>query len=185
MVKLTDYSQPTPLVSQALSDVSPGRALDIGTYEGRNALYLARLGWEVVAIDNDQAPLDVLTEVAKDEGLNITTILTDVRGYKPTGSFDAILSLMVLHFLPEADIAQSISDMQDWTNPGGYNIITAFTADNPPALRPYLFPTDSLRIAYKGWRIESYEEAFTSWIIPEGKTEPERYMAARIVAQRP
>jgi len=172
-------------VSQVLSEVSPGRALDIGACEGRNALYLARIGWEVVAIDNNQAPLDALAKVAKDEGLNITTKLTDVREYKPTGSFDTVLSLMVLHFLPEADIAQSIRDMQNWTNPGGYNIITAFTADNPPALRPYLFPPDSLRITYEGWQIESYEETFTSWVIPNEKIEPERYIAARLVARKP
>jgi tellurite methyltransferase len=183
-MQLTDYTKPTPIVSQYLGQVPAGQALDIGSFEGRNALYLARLGWSVIAIDTDEQALKVLQKVADNEGLHIVTKVIDVRDYQPTESFDAILSLMTLHFLPEEAINSTMAKMQSWTKQGGYNIVTVFTEENPSSTRPYLFPKGSLRRAYDDWNIISYKETHTSWIIPEGVTEPERYMAARLVAKR-
>jgi tellurite methyltransferase len=178
-MQFTDYSQPTPLVKDILTSVTPGRALDVGSYAGRNALYLARLGWEVTAIDTDMAVLDTAQAAAT----KIVTLQADVRSYQPKGQFDAVLCLMVLHFLPEHDIIPTITKMQEWTKPGGVHIVTAFTDSNPTGTRPYLFPSGRLEELYKSWHVVSYEEAYSSWIIPEGKTEPERYMVARLVAK--
>lgn len=181
-MQLTDYSQPTPLVAKTLSALKPGRVLDIGSYEGRNALYLARLGWEVVAIDTDKTVLDTLQKIADAESLNVSTVVADVREYTPDKPFDVVLCLMVLHFLPEKDIAPTIARMQGYTRAGGINIVTAFTADNPIGTRPYLFPANSLRDFYKAWNIRECEKAYSSWVVPKGKTEPERYTVARLVA---
>jgi len=184
-MQLTDYSKPTPLVAQALADFPPGEALDIGAYEGRNSLYLAKLGWKVTAVDTDETALKALRDAADKQGLSIATITADVREYEPTGRFDAVLCLMVLHFLPEKDIASAIANMQAWTKPSGLNLITAFTDSNPPGTRPYLFPSHALEQHYGTWKIHQYEEAWSSWVVPQGKTEPERYMTARLVAERP
>ncbi|HSW81308.1 MAG TPA: methyltransferase domain-containing protein [Candidatus Saccharimonas sp.] len=182
--QFTDYTQPTPLVKNALANIPPGRALDIGSYAGRNALYLVHLGWEVTAIDTDAIALNTLQATAARGNLKITTRQADVRNYQPKDQFDAILCLMVLHFLPEQDIAPTIAKMQEWTKPQGTNIVTAFTDGNLPGTRPYLFPSGRLKELYKSWHITSYEETYSSWIIPEGKTEPERYMVARLVAEK-
>lgn len=183
-MRLTDYSKPTPLVAQALGGIGPGRVLDVGSHNGRNALYLARLGWNVVAIDTDASALAQLSAFAKKEGLSISTICVDIRTYAPEGEFDAILSLMVLHFLSEADIEPTIRTVQHWTRSGGINIITAFTDDNPMETRPYLFPAGSVREYYKSWNVAQYEEVYSSWIVPEGKTKPERYRVARLTGQK-
>lgn len=183
-MQLTDYSQPTPLVKTALADVKPGRVLDVGSFTGRNALYLARLGWEVTAIDTDAAVLKTLRDTATSEHLSIVTQRADARTYRPERQFDAVLCLMVLHFLPEQDIAPAIAKMQSWTKPQGLNIVSAFTAGNPAGTRPYLFPAGQLKDLYSGWDIASYNEGYSSWIVPEGKTEPERYTVARLVARQ-
>jgi len=183
-IQLTDYTQPTPLVKDTLANISPGNALDIGSYAGRNALYLAHLGWDVTAIDTDATALDTLQATAAREKLNITTQQADVRKYHPKKQFDTIMCLMVLHFLLEHDVAPTIAKMQEWTKPQGIHIVTAFTDGNPPSTRPYLFPAGKLKELYENWHIISYEETYSSWIIPDGKTEPERYMVARLVAEK-
>lgn len=183
-MQLTDYNQPTPLVSQTLAHRKPGHVLDIGAYAGRNALYLARLGWEVTAIDTDKEVLAHLQAIADQEGLTVHTIVIDVCDYIPTTHFDAILALMILHFLPDYEIDPVIEKMQQWTNEGGINIVTAFTAENPVGTRPYLFPVDGLKESYGDWSMKQYEESCTSWVVPDGKVNPERYMAARLVAQK-
>src|SRR5438876_11941422 len=109
--------QPTPLVKTALAGIKPGQVLNVGSFTGRNALYLARLGWEVTAIDTDAAVLKTLRETAASEHLPIIIQQADVRTYQPERQFDAILCLMVLHFLPEKDIMSTITNMQSWTKP--------------------------------------------------------------------
>jgi SAM-dependent methyltransferase len=42
---------PNRFVAAELSDLSPGRALDVAAGEGRNALWLAGRGWQVTALD--------------------------------------------------------------------------------------------------------------------------------------
>ena len=42
---------PNQFVESELVDLAPGSALDLASGEGRNALWLASLGWQVTAID--------------------------------------------------------------------------------------------------------------------------------------
>ena len=44
-------SGPNQFVEQALTDLPPGRALDLACGEGRNARWLAERGWQVTAMD--------------------------------------------------------------------------------------------------------------------------------------
>ncbi|MGH8921197.1 MAG: class I SAM-dependent methyltransferase [Actinomycetes bacterium] len=50
--------RPNQWVEQQLSDLPPGRALDVACGEGRNALWLAGLGWQVTALDFSPVGLD-------------------------------------------------------------------------------------------------------------------------------
>ena len=43
--------QPTELLRYAIKDRAPGRALDIGMGQGRNAIFLAQQGWDVTGFD--------------------------------------------------------------------------------------------------------------------------------------
>ncbi len=183
--QLADFSQPSPLVVDALSNVQPGRVLDIGCENGRNSLYLAERGWQVTALDIDQAALANLAAVAKSKKLSIDIQNRDITKYQPAGQFEAIICLMTLHFLSADDVPKVITAIQDWTTPGGLNIISAFTSDNPINTRPFLFAPQSLVEAYARWNVERYKEGLTNWIVPQGKTKPEQYMAARLVARRP
>ena len=49
---------PNQFVEQALADLPPGRAVDLAAGEGRNAIWLARRGWRVTAVDFSQVGLD-------------------------------------------------------------------------------------------------------------------------------
>jgi SAM-dependent methyltransferase len=51
-------SGPNEFVAAELVGLRPGRALDVAAGEGRNALWLAELGWEVTALDFSLVALD-------------------------------------------------------------------------------------------------------------------------------
>jgi SAM-dependent methyltransferase len=50
--------EPNQFVAAECAGLPPGRALDLAAGEGRNAIWLARRGWDVTAVDFSQAGLD-------------------------------------------------------------------------------------------------------------------------------
>jgi tellurite methyltransferase len=69
---------PEPLLLEAVRLRSPGRALDLACGLGRNALYLAAQGWDVVAVDYSRVALDILSERAT-KGLSVHPVLADLE----------------------------------------------------------------------------------------------------------
>ncbi len=76
-------THPSAFVEQWLPrlevDSDHPRAVDVGCGAGRNALHLARHGWQVDAIDVSQVALDQLAAKASDEQLAINCIQADLE----------------------------------------------------------------------------------------------------------
>lgn len=78
----------------------PGRALDLGTGEGRNAIWLAKLGWRVTAVDFSDVGLQKARQIARGAGADIDWVEADLRTYAPEpGAFDLVV-VMYIHFSP-------------------------------------------------------------------------------------
>src|SRR5512134_2885636 len=54
--------EPAALLVRAARDLAPGRALDLACGAGRNAVWLVRRGWEVVAIDGAAEAVRIVRE---------------------------------------------------------------------------------------------------------------------------
>ena len=91
--------EPASVLVEAATDLPPGRALDLACGAGRNALWLARRGWEVVAIDGASEAVRILQEHAG--GLRIDTRVLDLEDGEPLpfddASFDLVAILFYLH----------------------------------------------------------------------------------------
>ena len=60
---------PNQFVAEELAMLPPGRALDLGCGEGRNALWLAARGWRVTGVDFSGAALARAARLADDAGV--------------------------------------------------------------------------------------------------------------------
>lgn len=69
---------PSPFLIEMVKGMKPGRALDIGMGQGRNALYLASQGWRVTGIDISDEGIRQARAAAAEQKLSIETILQDV-----------------------------------------------------------------------------------------------------------
>lgn len=63
--------QPNALLVETVQGRKPGRALDIGMGQGRNALFLARQGWQVTGLDVADQAVAVARQQAQREGLKL------------------------------------------------------------------------------------------------------------------
>ena len=149
-------------VVEAAKLITPGRALDLGCGNGRNALFLNLKGFEVTGWDNNPASLARLSQIIADEGLTgIETAEKDLNNLRFNGAWDFVLSTVVMMFLQPETIPQLIADMQASTVKGGYNLIVAAmdTEDYPCDQGfPFAFKSGELSDYYRKWHILKYNE---------------------------
>src|SRR5665811_1227266 len=57
---------PNMWVEQVASGLAPGAVLDLGAGEGRNALWLAEIGWHATAVDFSGVAIDRARDLARE-----------------------------------------------------------------------------------------------------------------------
>ncbi|MEM6049074.1 tellurite resistance methyltransferase TehB [Erwinia sp. P7711] len=149
-------------VLEAVDRIPPGRALDVGCGNGRNALWLNLKGFEVTGWDNNPASLARLNQIIAEENLRgIVTAQKDLNTWRFNGAWDFVFSTVVMMFLQPETIPQLIADMQASTVKGGYNLIVAAmdTEDYPCDQGfPFAFKSGELSDYYRKWHIVKYNE---------------------------
>lgn len=121
---------PTPYMEYALERLRHGRILDLGCGAGKLALYLARLGYEVEALDNNAEALESLSNKAQTEGLNIKTIEGDLHTYDPGNQYDGVFAINSIHFAPQDVMLRTFERIKDMTALGGWNVISVWAVEN-------------------------------------------------------
>ena len=142
--------------------IQPCSALDMGCSNGRNALFLSQLGFQVTAVDNNPGAIGALQSIVEQEGIStIETRVYDINAAALDASYGFIACTVTLMFLDPTRVAEVIADMQRSTETGGYNLIVCAmsTAAHPcPAPFPFTFDEGQLSAAYAGWELVKYNE---------------------------
>jgi SAM-dependent methyltransferase len=98
------HGEPNSVVQDALARLAPGRALDLGCGNGRNAMWLAERGWRVTAVDFSTEALRQARERAAATGADVDWVEADLATYEPVRqAFDLVL-VAYLH-VPEPERA--------------------------------------------------------------------------------
>jgi 2-polyprenyl-3-methyl-5-hydroxy-6-metoxy-1,4-benzoquinol methylase len=85
-------SGPNCFVAEELAALPPGRAIDLGTGEGRNAIWLAERGFTVTAVDFSRVGLARAAGLAAGRGVSVDWVHADLLDYQPTpGGYDLVL----------------------------------------------------------------------------------------------
>ena len=101
-----------------VGDLTPGRALDVGSGEGADAIWLAQRGWTVTAIDISDVAVSRAREAAESAGVSVEWITGDaLQAPLPARSFD----LMSLQYpaLPKAAGEPAVRALLETVRPGG------------------------------------------------------------------
>ncbi len=122
-------AQANQFVMAELSGLPPGRALDLGAGEGRNAIWLAEQGWQVTAVDFSAVGLAKGAKLAEGRGVSVQWAEADLREYEPApGRYDLVL-LAYIH-LPGDGFARLLGTAADALAPGGTLLVIGHDLDN-------------------------------------------------------
>ncbi|PWU00597.1 MAG: SAM-dependent methyltransferase [Terriglobia bacterium] len=146
-------STPVPLLVEVADLLPPGRALDLACGAGRNALYLAGLGWSVVAVDSSQAALDIVRNRAAAARLAIDIrqgdLEADACAVEPD-AYDLICDFFYLqrNLFPRIRAA---------VRPGGLFTAEIHLRDAQP--HRFVLEPGELRQEFASWKILYYSES--------------------------
>ncbi len=100
-----------------------GKALDLATGEGRNAVYAASLGYDVLAVDVSDIGIKKAKALALEKKLNINALVADLDDYEfDKDTFDLVMCFNFLERKLFPKIRQSLK-------PGGLIFYETFTLD--------------------------------------------------------
>ena len=120
---------PNRFVEEEVAALPPGRAIDLATGEGRNAIWLAEHGWQVTAVDFSAAGLARAARLAAERSVTVDWVRADLLTYQPAPrSYDLVL-IAYLH-LPSADLARVFRAAAAAVAPGGTLLVIGHDRDN-------------------------------------------------------
>ena len=112
---------------------APIKVLDLGCGQGRDALFIARLGHQVLAVDTSVTGISQLDAEAKAENLPIDAIVANLIDYHPTGFFGVVVLDRILHMLPEEQRLAVLRRVLDVVTGNGH-VLIADEKENLPAM---------------------------------------------------
>jgi len=165
-------TEPNEYFKEVIDQMKPGKLLLPAEGEGRNAIYAAKLGWEVTAFDQSESGKQKALNLAKENGVTIDYQIMSISDFEiPENKYDAI-GLIYAHF-PSSIRSKFHNQLVHSLNPNGVIILEAF---NPKQLKnnsggpkdeSLLYPMTCLEYDFEGLEMEELKEVTLD--LSEGK----------------
>ncbi len=110
--------------------------LDLGCGQGRDALFIARLGHSVFGVDISPSGIAQMLDDAMAEKLDVKAECIDVVDFKPSDSYGIVLIDRTLHMLAAEDRLRVLSNIETSVEKLGY-ILIADENKNLQAMRDF------------------------------------------------
>lgn len=123
---------PDPLLKRFADRIEPGgTALDVGSGQGRNALFLARRGYTVDALDPSAKAAEDTTAAARAEGLPVRAHACGFETFAVADRpYEAVLLFGLIQVLTREELGLLSARVVGWTAPGGLVFATAFSTED-------------------------------------------------------
>ena len=135
-----------------------GKALAIADGEGRNGVWLAEQGLDVVALDFSEAAQIKAASLAKERGVGITLIKADVLAWDyPANAFDVVIDIFT-QFSSPMERARKWRRVHQSLKPGGLVIVQGYApkqlqyGTGGPKKIENLYTRDMLEDAFRSFR---------------------------------
>lgn len=168
------FVEPSQLVVDFSESLAPGEALDVACGPGRNALYLAKQGWRVTAVDGSPPAIEILGDRAIKRNVSIDAHLADLeRGEFQIApeAFDLILDCYYLQ-------RELMAAIKAGVRPGGMVMVIVHLAEPDQPCTLTRAQPGELRGFFPDWKILHYYEG-------PSKEAGHKRPVAELVARKP
>ncbi len=183
-----DRTHPSPFLEEWLPRLTvssaPPCAVDIACGNGRNALFLARNGWQVDAVDISDVALQNVAESAGRQALTVKCIVADLESAEPLSASvlpPATYDLAIVFRYANLALLQRLRIS---LKPGGYLIVEAHMQSDAEVIGPksgrFRLAPGALREAAGGLDIVAYSEGLVE--DPDGRLAALARLVARAVS---
>ena len=111
--------------------LTPGRALDMGCGTGGNAVWLAKQGWQVTAVDYSQVAIDMGRRLAAEQGVSVEFVVADASTYEPLGHPD-LITCFYIQLFPQSRL-NMLANMSNALAPKGTFLFVSHDKSSPPS----------------------------------------------------
>jgi len=147
--------KPIPFLVDNVHLLRKGKVLDIAMGEGRNGVYLATQGFEVLGLDISEKGLAKAHNLAKKNNVTIETKVVDLESFtlKPN-SYDVILCTYYMQ-------KNLFKQFQSALKPGGMIVVETYNVDYlkyAQFSRKWALDTNEMLDIFKGLRVIRYQD---------------------------
>lgn len=135
------------------------RVLDIGSGEGRDAVYFARNGFHVDALELSAPGVEKIRQYSQSMSCVVNVIHADMTGYELGCDYDVVFSMGSLQFLPVEQRRRHFELWKSHTRPYGLNAYSVFVKKPFLVTAPdwqeneYFYISGDLASHYHDWEI--------------------------------
>jgi 2-polyprenyl-3-methyl-5-hydroxy-6-metoxy-1,4-benzoquinol methylase len=148
-------TNPNAFLMEMVKGRKPGKALDVGMGQGRNAIWLAQQGWDVTGFDPAEKAVALAKQNAEKAGVKLTT---EIKGWEDFDFGENRWDLVVLSYVGAREFNGIVTKA---LKPGGVVVLEAFHADATKSGSiggAVVFDSGELPALFKDLRVVRYEE---------------------------
>jgi len=140
------------------------KVLEIACGEGKNAVFFARCGYEVDAIDLSSTGVEKTKRLAEKARVYVNAFKADIWDYRLEQNYDIIFSSGAFHYIKPELRNEIIQNYREHTNVNGINAFNVYVekpfVNNYPKFvqHSYLWRSGMLLTYYYDWLIEDFTE---------------------------
>lgn len=193
----SDYywgKEPNELVNKVLefipdSQITNRKLVDLGAGEGRDSVFFALRGFNVLAVDIAPAGLEKAVKLAKENDTIIETMGADINDIVLPKMFDVVYSIGTLQYIRPENRKRQFENIKNNTENGGINVMCTFVEHPDVEIAPdwgkneYLYESEELQSCYyKDWEL-----LYSNEFIFDCKSSniPHQHAVRTIIARKP
>ncbi|SFJ15210.1 methyltransferase domain-containing protein [Thermoflavimicrobium dichotomicum] len=185
--------QPNRLAKRVFEFISKDKAkglklVDLGAGEGRDSVYFAEQGLDVLAVDISSAGLMKTLRLAEQKNVSVSVQEADLNSLCLENSIDILYSIGALQYLVPHNRFKQFQHFKERTVSGGLHVLFAFIEHPDIEIAPdwgrneYLYQRDELQEYYRDWKVLDCDE----WIFDcHSSGIPHQHAANVLIARKP
>ena len=174
-----------------LPPVKPLHVLELGCGEGKDAVFFAKNGYRVTALDLSERGLEKARSLAERHRVDIHFVKGDINSLSLREGYDIVFSSGVLHYLAPENRGPIMNMLKIHTSPGGLHALNVFVH------KPFLSPAPDLEEAERQvapWYSGELNRHYADWLLHQTEEVifdccsggiPHRHCMNVLIAEKP